>query len=147
MAFDTGFNGIQDTMHEYSESLLKLEDTLNITQQLSVEFPALANMNYSEIDKRNKIVSGSESMKIGTFLKITQKNFRDWNSDHFKATTLHNKSLIGQEKISKELQRLQNLGVSPMIPLWFCTCVLVPIIYVSPFFFFFFKLISEVPKK
>ena len=133
MAFDTGFNGIQDTMHEYSQSLLRLEDTLNITQQLSVEFPVLANMNYSEIQKSN----GIESRKIESFLKITQKNFRDyWDSDHFKATTLHNKSLIGKEKISKELQRLQNLGVSPMIPLWFCTCVLAPILYVSPFVFF-----------
>ena len=130
MAFDTGFNGIQDTMHEYSQSLLRLEDTLNITQQLSVEFPVLANMNYSEIQKSN----GIESRKIESFLKITKKNFRDWDSDHFKATTLHNKSLIGKEKISKELQRLQNLGVSPMIPLWFCTCVLAPILYVSPFF-------------
>ena len=135
MAFDTGFNGIQDTIHEYSQSLLRLEDTLNITQQLSVEFPVLANMNYSEIQKSN----GIESRKIESFLKITQKNFRDWNSDHFKATTLHNKSLIGKEKISKELQRLQNLGVSPMIPLWFCTCVLAPMIYVSPFFILFFN--------
>ena len=132
MASDTGFNGIQDTMHEYSQSLLRLEDTLNITQQLSVEFPVLANMNYSEIQKSN----GIESRKIKSFLKITKKNFRDWDSDHFKATTLHNKSLIGKEKISKELQRLQNLGVSPMIPLWFCTCVLAPILYVSPFVFF-----------
>ena len=133
MAFDTGFNGIQDTMHEYSQSLLTLEGTLNVTQQLSAEFPVLANMNYSEIQKSN----GIESRKIESFLKITKKNFRDWDSDHFKATTLHNKSLIGKEKISKELQRLQNLGVSPMIPLWFCTCVLAPMIYVSPFFFFF----------
>ena len=131
MAFDTGFNGIQDTMHEYSQSLLTLEGTLNVTQQLSAEFPVLANMNYSEIQKSN----GIESRK--SFLKITQKNFRDWNSDHFKATTLHNETLIGKEKISKELQRLQNLGVSPMIPLWFCTCVLAPMIYVSPFLFFF----------
>ena len=124
MAFDTGFNGIRDTMHEYSQSLLTLEGTLNVTQQLSAEFPVLANMNYSEIQKSN----GIESRK--SFLKITQKNFRDWNSDHFKATTLHNETLIGKEKISKELQRLQNLGVSPMIPLWFCTCVLAPMIYV-----------------
>ena len=132
MAFDTGFNGIQDTMHEYSQSLLTLEGTLNVTQQLSAEFPVLANMNYSEIQKSN----GIESRKIESFLKITKKNFRDWDSDHFKATTLHNKSLIGKEKISKELQRLQNLGVSPMIPLWFCTCVLAPLIYVSPFLIF-----------
>ena len=51
MAFGTGYNGIQDTMHEYSQSLLRLEDTLNITKQLSVEYPALANLNYSEIEK------------------------------------------------------------------------------------------------
>merc|ERR1719362_455459 len=57
----TGFNGIQDTMHEYSESLLKFEKILNITQQLSVEYPVLADMKTSEIEK---IVSGSESMKI-----------------------------------------------------------------------------------
>ena len=136
MAFDTGFNGIQDTMHEYSQSLLTLEGTLNVTQQLSAEFPVLANMNYSEIQKSN----GIESRK--SFLKITQKNFRDWNSDHFKATTLHNETLIGKEKISKELQRLQNLGVSPMIPLWFCTCVLAPMIYVSPFLFFLIDILT-----
>ena len=135
MAFDTGFNGIQDTMHEYSQSLLTLEGTLNVTQQLSAEFPVLANMNYSEIQNSN----GIESRKIKSFLKITQKNFRDWDSDHFKATTLRNKTLIGQEKINRELQRLKNLGVSPMIPLWFCTCVLAPMIYVSPFFIFFFN--------
>ena len=133
MAFDTGFNGIQDTMHEYSQSLLRLEDTLNITQQLSVEFPALANMNYTEIEKSN----GIESWKIEAFLKITRKHFRDSSSYSFKVTTVHNKTLIGQENISKELQRLQNIGVSPMIPLWFCTCVLAPMIFVSPFFFFF----------
>ena len=133
MAFDTGFNGIQDTMHEYSQSLLRLEDTLNITQQLSVEFPALANMNYTEIEKSN----GIESWKIEAFLKITRKHFRDSSSYSFKVTTVHNKTLIGQENISKELQRLQNIGVSPMIPLWFCTCVLAPMIFVSPFFLFF----------
>ena len=132
MAFDTGFNGIQDTMHEYSQSLLRLEDTLNITQQLSVEFPALANMNYTEIEKSN----GIESWKIEAFLKITRKHFRDSSSYSFKVTTVHNKTLIGQENISKELQRLQNIGVSPMIPLWFCTCVLAPMIFVSPFFIF-----------
>ena len=131
MAFDTGFNGIQDTMHEYSQSLLRLEDTLNITQQLSVEFPALANMNYTEIEKSN----GIESWKIEAFLKITRKHFRDSSSYSFKVTTVHNKTLIGQENISKELQRLQNIGVAPMIPLWFCTCVLAPMIFVSPFFF------------
>ena len=131
MAFDTGFNGIRDTMHEYSQSLLTLEGTLNVTQQLSAEFPVLANMNYSEI-KNSKDIESRED-----FLKITKKNFRDWDSDHFKATTLHNKTLIGQKKISRELQRLKNLGVSPMIPLWFCTCVLAPMIYVSSFFIFF----------
>ena len=119
-------------MHEYSQSLLTLEGTLNVTQQLSAEFPVLANMNYSEIKNSSDI----ESRKINSFLNITQKNFRDWDSDHFKATTLHNKTLIGQEKISRELQRLKKLGVSPMIPLWFCTCVLAPMIYVSPFFIF-----------
>ena len=132
MAFDTGFNGIQDTMHEYSQSLLRLEDTLNITQQLSVEFPALANMNYTEIEKSN----GIESWKIQAFFEITRKHFRDSSSYSFKVTTVHNKTLIGQENISKELQRLQNIGVSPMIPLWFCTCVLAPMIFVSPFFLF-----------
>ena len=136
MAFDTGFNGIQDTMHEYSQSLLRLEDTLNITQQLSVEFPALANMNYTEIEKSN----GIESRKIQAFFEITRKHFRDSSSYSFKVTTVHNKTLIGQENISKELQRLQNIGVSPMIPLWFCTCVLAPMIFVSPFFLFLFKL-------
>ena len=130
MAFDTGFNGIQDTMHEYSQSLLRLEDTLNITQQLSVEFPALANMNYTEIEK----IYGIESRKIDAFLKITRKHFRDSSFYSFKVTTVHNKTLIGQENISKELQRLQNIGVAPMIPLWFCTCVLAPMIFVSPFF-------------
>ena len=139
MAFDTGFNGIQDTMHEYSQSLLRLEDTLNITQQLSVEFPALANMNYTEIEKSN----GIESWKIEAFLKITRKHFRDSSSYSFKVTTVHNKTLIGQENISKELQRLQNIGVSPMIPLWFCTCVLAPMIYVSHFFFFLFFLVGQ----
>ena len=137
MAFGTGYNGIKDTMHEYSQSLLRLEDTLNITKQLSVEYPALANLNYSEIEKRNKTVSGSESMKIEAFLKITKKNFRGSSFPSFKVTTVHNETLIGQKKISRELQRLKKLGVSPMIPLWFCTCVLAPMIYVSPFFHFF----------